>query len=97
MSEQFPLMGLLKSRAYCDTSGNTTRVLCGKQESTIRLSTKKHAAAQPLLHWHIKADCVFSIKMMQMKPDVCSAYASALGQLSQVALLSVTLCNESIK
>lgn len=92
MSEQFPLMGLLKSRAYCDTSGNTTRVLCGKQESTIRLSTKK-----PLLHWHIKADCVFSIKMMQMKPDVCSAYASALGQLSQVALLSITLCNESIK
>lgn len=35
--------------------------------------------------------------MMQMKPDVCSAYASALGQLSQVALLSITLCNESIK
>lgn len=98
MSEQFPLMSLLKCGACCDTSGNTTSVLCGKPESTIRLIAWRVMLFLNLCHADDKSRlCVFSIKMMQMKLDVCCAYASALGQLSRVDLLSITLCNESIK
>lgn len=99
MSEQFPPAGSLKRGACCDTRGNTTSVLCGKLEFTIRLicSMTNHAVAQPVLDRRIKADCVFSIKMMQIELDMCCAYVSASGQLSRAALFSITLCNESIK
>ena len=76
MSEQFPLVSPLQCTACSDTSGNSTSVLCGEQESTIRLtcSMTNHAAAQPALVWRIKKHTVcFQLKWCKWSL-ICAAH-----------------------